>query len=182
MLLVTNNYICFMEKEIWLPVPDFNEFYEVSNMGNVRGLFYGGKKRKEPKNKKIQINKNGYCYVVLQNGLKVKAFTVHRLVLSVFDKPMPKNIDCCHKDHNRLNNKLNNLEWGTRFYNESEKRKACRIPLGEKNGASKLNNETVIKIREMYSNGYSTNKIAEKLNLKQQNVWNICLRKTWKHL
>ena len=57
-----------MEIELWKPVNGFEDRYEVSNYGNVRGFWYGGYKMKSPKQKKPQKNKNGYYYVILHNG------------------------------------------------------------------------------------------------------------------
>ena len=54
--------------------------------------------------------------------------------------------------------------------------------MGEKHGKSKMTNEKVLQIRQLFSEGKSTNSIAKQLNLKQQNVWCICTKKTWKHL
>lgn len=171
-----------MKKEIWKGVPDFEGKYEVSNFGNVRGFYCGGKKRKEPKNKKPQLNPNGYVYVVLQDGKKLKAWSVHRLVLTVFDKAMPRNIDCCHINHIRTDNRYSNLKWATRKQNEEDKYKSGRGVYGEKNGQSKMTTKMVLKIRGLFKTKMSTHAIAKLLGLKQQNVWNICNNKTWNHI
>lgn len=171
-----------MKKEQWKTVPEFNGRYEVSNFGRVRGWYYGGHKRKHPIIKTPQTNKNGYVYVVLWNGTRGKAFTIHRLVLSVFSNSNPASMDCCHKNHNRNDNRLSNLKWATRKENEYDKKLAGRTPVGENNGASKLSDKQVLKIRSLFDKGMSTNRIAKTLLMNQQNVWNICNRKTWKHL
>jgi len=171
-----------MKREKWKSIPDFEGKYEVSDLGNVRGFYYGGKKRNEPRIKKPQLNKNGYYYVILQSGSQIKSWQLHRLVLSVFDKEMPPNIDCCHKDHIRSHNELSNLKWGTRKENEADKHKVGRGAVGENNGQSKMTNEIVLKIRKLFGDGLSTYQIAHQLGLKQQNVWNIANNKTWKHI
>lgn len=48
--------------------------------------------------------------------------------------------------------------------------------MGEKHGQSKMTNEKVLQIRQLFSEGKSTNSIAKQLNLKQQNVWCICTK------
>ena len=171
-----------MKKEIWKWIPLFIGKYEVSNLGNIRGWFYGGKKRKAPRIKIPQENKNGYLYVILQDGELLKSFTVHRLTLSVFDKPMPRNIDCRHIDGNKRNCKLTNLCWGTRKQNEDDKRLHGRMPTGEKNGESKVTEKEVLTMRKMFLDGESTHSISKKFKCGQQNVWNIVNNKTWKHI
>lgn len=168
--------------EYWKRISLFGDAYEVSNLGRIRGWYYGGNKRNEPRIKKPQKNKNGYLYVILYLNKKPKAFTIHRLVLSVFDKPMPKNIDCCHKDGNRENNGLHNLKWGSRKENEADKRIHGSIAVGEKNGVSIMKETEIIEIRRLYKAGESTHTIAKKYNCSQQNIWHIVKYKTWKHI
>jgi hypothetical protein len=100
--------------------------YLVDERGNVystrggRGLYSKG-----PKLIKSFPNKNTkYRQVVLQNkalGLKPKVFYVHRLVAGAYI-PNPNNLpEVNHKDFNRGNNNLDNLEWVTRSENAQHK-------------------------------------------------------------
>ena len=96
--------------EEWKEVPDYEGLYEVSNTGNVRSLI---------KNKIIKgfINRCGYKLVGLsKNGIS-KWFQVHRLVAQVFI-PNPDNLPMVnHKDEDKNNNRVENLEWCDAKYN-----------------------------------------------------------------
>ena len=101
--------------------------YEVSNYGNVRAIEHktaykgtdGFAVRKE-RIKKQQTDKNGYKRVMLYGKQPFKKFVrVHRLVAIAFI-PNPNNLPCVnHKDENKTNNELDNLEWCTTSYNNT---------------------------------------------------------------
>lgn len=61
---------------------------------------------------KKQINNAGYEYVYIKTcGRKGKSLTIHRLVATAFIQNPNNYTDVNHKDHNKLNNNYNNLEW-----------------------------------------------------------------------
>ena len=97
-----------MMEEIWKDVVGYEGLYEVSNLGRVR---------RDGKILKPTKIKNGYLYVGLhKNGIQ-KTVRVHRLVASAFI-PNPQNLPCVnHKDEDKTNNAVDNLEWCTSQYN-----------------------------------------------------------------
>ena len=103
-----------MTEEIWKDIKGY-EGYQVSNFGNVRSLNYN-------KTKKIKIlipslDNYGYNYLLLYKNSKRKHFTVHRLVAQAFI-PNPNNLpQVNHKDEDKTNNCVENLEWCTNKYN-----------------------------------------------------------------
>ena len=122
--------------EIWLPIEGY-DFYEVSNLGRVRRLESvvngkAGSKRKVPeKILKPGTQQNGYLIVTLhKNGIH-RSYYIHRLVAAAFI-PNPEGRPCVnHRDENKQNNSVENLEWctakeninyGTRTKRSSEKR------------------------------------------------------------
>lgn len=88
------------------------EGYKISNYGNVKSLKFG--KEKILKQTK---DKDGYLYVGLCKQGKIKMCKVHRLVAKAFIAN-PNNLQQVnHKDENKTNNNVTNLEWCTNEYN-----------------------------------------------------------------
>jgi hypothetical protein len=101
-----------MENEIWKTIEEF-PIYEVSNLGRVKNT---------NSRKILRANiKSGYYNICLTNSNYRKTCRVHRLIAIAFI-PNPENkSDVNHKDKDKLNNKLSNLEWMTRKENNSHK-------------------------------------------------------------
>ena len=99
-------------EEIWKPIKGYESLYEVSNLGRVKSLKWG-------KERILRTDKsnNGYLRVVLCKDGKKKKYLVHRLVCESF-LPNSNNLpEVNHKDENKTNNKVDNLEWCDRTYN-----------------------------------------------------------------
>ena len=93
--------------EEWKPVTGFDG-YMVSNTGYVRSIFRG---RNSGKILKFNVIGHGYFQVQLSFNNKQKSFLVHRLVSQAFI-PNKENLPCVnHKDGNKENNHVTNLEW-----------------------------------------------------------------------
>ena len=112
-------------KEQFKQIPDFPK-YEISNLGRVKSLYTG---------KFMSLNlRDGYYGVVLtktENGIRKQwRKSIHRLVAESFI-PNPENLPCInHKDENKLNNNIENLEWCSHQYNNTYNGRAKKI--GEK--------------------------------------------------
>ena len=102
-----------MKKEYWKPVVGYEGLYEVSNWGRVKSIKFG---------KEIILKqkiKGGYYYVCLYKNGIVKTYLVHRLVAQAF-LPNPDNLpQVNHKDENKTNNSVDNLEWCDAKYNRN---------------------------------------------------------------
>ena len=104
-------------KEIWKDIKDYEGLYQVSNLGNVRRIKFINNIVEKEKITNLKPIKNTYLQVVLSRNGKVKAKNIHRLVAETFI-PNPKKLpQVNHKDENKYNNKIDNLEWCTRIYN-----------------------------------------------------------------
>lgn len=97
--------------EIWKDIKDY-EGYQVSNMGRVRSVYKNGKE----KMLKPQTN-NRYLYVNLYKNKKIKKKYIHRLVAEAFLDDYSEFLEVNHKDENKTNNYMANLEMCTKEYN-----------------------------------------------------------------
>jgi hypothetical protein len=98
-------------QEIWKDIPNYEGFYQVSNLGNIKSLHYN--QQNIEKILKQTKNSSGYYKVELYKNKKSKIFYVHRIVAMAFI-PNPKNkSEVNHIDGNKLNNNVSNLEWNT---------------------------------------------------------------------
>ena len=98
--------------EEWRDVPGYEGLYEVSDWGRVKNIKTG--RILKPAN-----NGWGYLFVVLcKNGIKTAA-KIHRLVAYAFI-PNPQNLpQINHRDEDKTNNSVDNLEWCTCEYNNN---------------------------------------------------------------
>ena len=113
-----------MEEEIWKPIEGYEEYYSVSNKGRVKsndrkvwnGFGYYLKKERILKN--VLNPSTGYYHVVLCNGNGDKnTYTIHKLVAEAFVPKPEKNVEVNHKDGDKNNNAVENLEWCSRSEN-----------------------------------------------------------------
>jgi len=107
-----------MEEE-WKPIKDYESLYEISNYGNIKSkdrivnAKHNSKRIVKGRNMSFFINKSGYLEATLCKNSKKKLHRVNRLVAETFI-PNSENKPCVnHKDGNKLNNNVNNLEWCT---------------------------------------------------------------------
>lgn len=133
-------------KEIWKDIKNYENFYQVSNLGRIKRLeriTCDGRKIKELI-KKPTLSNNHYLMVWLQLNNNTKAYLVHRLVAETFI-PNPNSLpQVNHKDENKLNNCVDNLEWCTNKYNNNYGSKPYKQSLIRK--GKKLSNEQKKKI------------------------------------
>lgn len=100
--------------EIWKDIKNYEGLYQVSNLGRIRS-FYNYKRNGN--NILTPQIKRGYYQVGLRKDKKRKWYQLHRLIATAFI-PNPKNLpQVNHKDENKTNNSIDNLEWCTVSYN-----------------------------------------------------------------
>ena len=116
------------ENEVWKDIPGFEGLYQVSNTGKVKSLNY--KHSGLPGIMAPRDNGCGYQYVYIRNtDNKYKSCRVHRLVWETFVGPIPEGLQINHKDENKSNNSLRNLELMTPKQNNNYGTKNIRASL-----------------------------------------------------
>ncbi len=130
----------------------------------------------------FQYDKDGYVKIQMRStDNKSHRYSVHRLVLENF-KPVEgmEKLQVNHKDGNKLNNSLNNLEWTTC---EENIKHAIKNELRAKiNGAAKLTSEQVIEIYRRANNGEQNIKLGKEFNVHPDQIGKIKNKKVWKNL
>lgn len=102
-----------MTEEIWKDIAGFEGSYQINKKGEVRSL----KKGFEGKIIKYRKMRDGYYYYRLRKDEKNWLIAMHRLIAMTFI-PNPDSLpQVNHKDENKLNNEITNLEWCSRKYN-----------------------------------------------------------------
>lgn len=110
-------------EERWLPIPGYEGFYEVSDLGRVRSVdrtfvtARGQRRTYKGKLLKPYLANNGYLTVGLKRQCSVKRRTIHSLVVEAFIGPRPDGMEVLHRDGNKTNPVLTNLHYGTKSEN-----------------------------------------------------------------
>jgi transcriptional regulator with XRE-family HTH domain len=155
--------------EEWRDVPGYEGLYKVSSEGRVKQigqLYTDGRKGISTGEGRIlnpQISHTGYNFCQLSCAGKRKTVYVHRMVAMAFI-PNPDNLPAVnHKDEDKSNNRVDNLEWCTYKYNNNY---GCKWLL-------KKHPERDQEVKDMKAQGYSVREIAEKYHLAQSTVRGI---------
>lgn len=119
--------------ESWKEIKNYEGIYQVSNAGFVRRILAKNGKKIERilKNKK---KKSGYLFVCLSRNNEQKYFHIHRLVADAFLLNPQKKPCVNHKDMNKENNHVSNLEWVTIHENNIHARKNKTFKLPDNRG------------------------------------------------
>lgn len=151
-----------MKEEIWKDIPGYEGKYQASTYGRIKSLNY--KRSGKEKILKTFINNSGYLILNLNN----KTWLVHRLTALTFIEN-PKNYSIInHKDENKLNNKVENLEWTTSKYNAN---------YGKRNKKVSLSRYKPIGQYDLQGNlikTYPSPICAEKDGFKRHSIADVC--------
>lgn len=135
--------------EIWKDVVGYEGYYQISNLGNVRSfdrIHSSGLGRsyfKPGRILKTCVASHGYLSVALCFRKQTSA-QIHKLIAKAFI-PNPNNYKCVnHKDGNKLNNNIDNLEWVSHAQNNKH-----AYDTGLKKPFRKVTTEEVIQIRAL---------------------------------
>lgn len=125
---------------------------------------------------------NSYPRVSLCRPGEIREFNVHALVAAAFlEKPDGSQV-VRHLDGDPTNNRVENLAYGTYLENEADKARHGRRLVGSKVYGSKLTEETVKQIREEFSRGAPSRKLAKKFGLNVSTAHRVIHGHMWTHV
>jgi len=170
--------------------PGYEGLYQVSNLGRVRSMRNRTSSKAgsilKPRTKASRDGKGRYGRVMLSNGTARKSEQVHNLVAIAFLGPIPKGQEVNHKDGQKWNARLSNLEYVTHLKNMQH---AIATGLhdydsvrGEKNLNAKLTDEKVKIIRQRLREGIGVVAIGREVDMPYQRVQEIRDGVGWTHV
>jgi hypothetical protein len=170
--------------ETYTPIRGYERLYEITESGQIRSWSFGATRRRQnPRALKWRINRSGYATVALANGPKpVWNVLVHRLVALTFLANPNGLAEVNHKDSNKLNNHINNLEWTSKFDNI---RHSWRVgthisPRGKRAHHAKLTSAQVAEMQKRFANGHKGSAIAKDFNITATHAYRVRDNLHWK--
>jgi hypothetical protein len=176
--------------EVWKDVKGLENYYQVSNLGNVRSKERfvirgrGGKYKVECKNLNPSINSDGYFTGIFRVDKRPINYKVHRIMAQSFMGEIPQGFEVNHINGIKSDNRLENLEVVSKSENIKH---AFDLGLnkprrGELNGMCKIDSDTAKWIKEMTKNGFTESQISSQLNVSIHTIRDIRRGRTWKHV
>jgi hypothetical protein len=173
--------------EIWKDIPEYENCYQASNLGNIRSLG-----RKVNANSSFRFvegqllrqkvsTKGGYLLVTLSVCSVAKTYTVHSLIMRAFIGDRPEGLAICHNDGNSANNCLSNLRYDTNKNNHQDKINQGKTARGAGINTSRLTDDQVVEMRNRRFLGETLQSLADHFRVSNVSVSKICLGENWKY-
>ncbi|NDB81369.1 MAG: hypothetical protein EB127_01275 [Alphaproteobacteria bacterium] len=171
--------------EEWKSCPGYECSYEVSNFGNVRSIDRTcGSRPGVTKGKLLKpfINRHKYLEVNLFENSKSTPKIIHRLVAKAFIPNPESKPQVNHIDGNKLNNRVDNLEWMSNSENQKHAYSLGLQPsrAGENNSKAKITDKDVTLLKELYNSGKSVVEISKLTEISVSSARQIIYGRTWK--
>lgn len=128
---------------------------------------------------------NSYASVRLYIDGRPKDIRIHRLVaLNFIENPDIKNKNCVnHKDGNKMNCHMSNLEWATEKENAEHASEIGLLTVGENRKNAKISEKQAWEIIKAIKSGYTNSQIVKEYPFATRSiVEKIKNKKRWKHL
>lgn len=155
---------------MWKDIKNYEGLYKVNENGDILSVKYNKIIRKD-------ITNSGYYSVKLSKEGKSKHKYVHRIVAETFIDNEKGLLEVNHKDENKLNNSVSNLEWCTRSYNERYNGKKEREALTKSNKYNVYDeSDKLIASKETFRTLYDTLKHNAKNLHSFQISLHLCAR------
>lgn len=174
--------------EIWKDIKNYEGYYQVSNLGRIRSLDrivggpYNSKRKLKSKLLFGTSNIDKYVQVMLCKYGKPKSRLVHSLVANTFMYNPNLDLRINHKDCDKTNNIITNLEWVTQSENIIHSYANNLHKSGIDHHNSKFKRNDVVSIRHLLKNGNSQSSIAKKFNVSKVAIYNIANNITYKNV
>ncbi len=176
-------------EEDWRSIVGFEGVYEVSISGRVRRVLQSSGTQAGRVVRPQYRDPQGYPCVVLYRSQKARCCFLHHLVAEAFIGPRPLGKEINHKDGNKRNPNVMNLE----YVSPSQNRKHAvdtgllyvppeRRARGEKIGVSKLDLGKIKAILKDHAEGVYVVTLARRYGVSRQTIWKITSRRTWKEV
>lgn len=168
-------------------IKNYEKLYLVSDTGDIFSLSKIGSGGHTGKYLKLRIDKDGYLLVNLRKNKKSTTFKVHRLVAEHYLENL-NNYPCVnHKDFNKQNNTVGNLEWcsvkqNNRHTWNSGKGKNPLHVRGADNPNALIDEQTAKEIIYLRNQKIKLKDLSAKFNLSISQICGICKGTTWKNL
>lgn len=131
-----------------------------------------------------QLRRDGYLSVTPMINGKSRPIAVHRLIGEAFLGPIPAGHVTNHKDHDRLNNRVENLEYVTQAENVAKAIARGRKGgvTGERHFRARLTPAIVREIRDHLPSHANAVKLASVYGVDESTIRAVMSRKTWGHV
>ena len=156
-------------------IPGF-EHYFISDEGVLVSDWTG-----RPKVMKTFLKRGTYPEVKLRKNCGYIHKTIHQAVLEAFVGPKPEKMEARHLDGNPLNNRLDNLAWGTRIENNNDQIRhgTAYVAQGELHGKAVLTEKDVLDIRASEAAGSA---LARKYGVSHTQIIRVRTGFAWSHI
>lgn len=179
-----------LQSEKWRDVIGYEGVYSVSNLGRIRRdapPLTGLKRHCAPGKMLKPCGEAGRPYLIVALSLpgeSQRSHNVHRLVSDAFLGPKHPDHETNHKDTNKWNNRLSNLEYLSKSDHTKHQVEHGQRSRGEHHYAAKLTEIDVRRIRRLWASGMKPTAISAqyKGRITPDNVSRLVRRESWKHV
>ena len=180
-----------MNCEVWKDIPEYEDEYQISSLGNVRSLprvmsySNGGQRRYIGKILNPGLDSDGRLTVQLRKNGKGRSFRIYRLIMAAFVGPCPDNMEVAHRDGDKTNNSISNLIYCTRKENMHHKQLHNTQLRGEKQNGAILTEQAIKEIRARYVRRCKKNggrALSKLYGVHATIISRVVSRTIWKHV
>lgn len=129
------------------------------------------------------VDGKGYAVVTIRHAGAKRNYKVHRLVCAAFHGPPPPDRKfACHANGSRLDNRPDNLKWGSPIDNAADTIRHGRHRVGSQKKNTKLNETSVVLIKRRLREGEKQRIVAEQFGVSRGVIAQISIGRTWRHV